>query len=113
MDIADIQAYIASQRALQPPDTYRVIADSLRISPALVWKIERGHEPTDPAIRARLNLHATVEVVPMGGNIRAGAQVLGSIYCNACGEPFVSNHPRRRKCFRCSPYRGIIQTTSE
>jgi len=55
--------------------------------------------------RPRLNLPADASVIVMYGEIKVGSQSLGNEVC-ACGQPFISNHPRRKKCFMCSPYRG-------
>lgn len=46
-----------------------------------------------------------VELVS-GSSLPTGLQVLGAERCCQCGAPFASNHPLRRRCFSCSPYRG-------
>ena len=44
-------------------------------------------------------------VIAVAGIIPNGSQALLANQCS-CGAWFISNHPRRRKCFVCSPYRG-------
>jgi hypothetical protein len=48
-------------------------------------------------------------VKAVDGSVVQGSQSLGSLICS-CGQPFISNHPRRRKCFICSKYRGKRRT---
>ncbi len=43
-------------------------------------------------------------VVAVVGVIPDGSQALLALQCE-CGAWYISNHPRRRKCFVCSPYR--------
>jgi hypothetical protein len=53
---------------------------------------------------ARLSLPPEATVVVMGGgDVPPGTQVLGACYCSDCNAGYVSNHPRRKKCFTCSP----------
>jgi hypothetical protein len=53
------------------------------------------------------SLHGTAVVIVVGsGNIPPGSQVLGAVCCS-CGASFVSNNPRRSKCYLCAP----VETT--
>lgn len=81
---------------------YRQIGSSYGVSGGLIWHIERGHNPTDPEIRATLGLSP-----PLGPE----TQHRGVFYCSeaTCSIPFIPNHPRRRKCFECSPFRGSVR----
>lgn len=46
-------------------------------------------------------------VVIVRGHIPEGTQVNGVVVrCPDCKELFVSNHPRRARCYLCSPFRG-------
>jgi hypothetical protein len=54
--------------------------------------------------RKRLGMPVPASVTPVSGEIPEGSQALRADLC-ACGRYFISNHPRRRKCFVCSPFR--------
>jgi len=77
------------------------------VSPATLWKIakEPGYEPKDELIREILGLDPESPVTFVDGQHKPRAQALDVTPCE-CGRYFVSNHPRRRRCFVCSPYRG-------
>jgi len=81
--------------------------DLEKISRSLVWKVANvpEYEPRDLDIRAALGLDQESSVRYVDGRPRPRAQALDVMVCG-CGRHFVSNHPRRRKCFVCSPYRG-------
>lgn len=67
----------------------------------------KGWEPTGAELRQKLGLPAIVPVIPVNGTvIPAGSQVHHADYCVKCSRPYISNHPLRRRCFVCSPYRG-------
>jgi hypothetical protein len=51
-----------------------------------------------------LPFQSTVIVIG-GGDIPDGAQVIRALQCH-CGQWFVPNHPLRRQCFICGPFRG-------
>lgn len=79
-----------------------------RVSRACVWKIanQAGYEPKDLAIREALDLDEESPVRYVDGRARPKAQALDVMACIDCSRYFVSNHPRRQRCFICSPYRG-------
>lgn len=56
-------------------------------------------------IRRKLNLPAYAQVIAIAEEIPEGTLVLKATLC-PCGQYFISNHPRRKKCFQCSPYRA-------
>lgn len=76
------------------------------ITHAVIQRLCEGHEPHDPKIRAVLGMPAKVATVYVigGGVIPPGAQVISANLCE-CGQPFISNHPARKRCFICSPYK--------
>jgi hypothetical protein len=74
------------------------------ISPGSLCSIVHGWEPKKPVIRARLGLPQPASVIVISGSVPAGSQVLSALQC-PCGRYFISNHPRRRRCFICSPFR--------
>lgn len=76
-----------------------------QISHATIQRIYNGHEPKHAGSRLVLGLPQTSLVNPISGEIPAGTQVLNAVQCS-CGQWFVTNHPRRSKCFLCSPYKG-------
>ena len=80
-----------------------------QVSVACVYRVARepGYEPRDLEIRSILGLDRDSPVVFVDGRTRPRAQAVGAQRCG-CGQWFVSNHPRRRKCFRCSPFRGKV-----
>jgi hypothetical protein len=46
----------------------------------------------------------SVVVIIGGGSVPPGSQVISAQVCE-CGQWFISNHPRRQKCFICSPFK--------
>jgi hypothetical protein len=89
--------------------SWRKTAAPLGINAAMARLIANGYEP-GRKIRKRLDLQPTamVVVVGNGADIPDGTQVIRATQCE-CGQWFISNHPRRRKCFICSPYRASGQ----
>lgn len=55
--------------------------------------------------RGRFGLAEMATITVMDGEVPAGSQSISARRCE-CGEWFISNHPRRRRCFMCSPWRG-------
>ena len=109
------ELYAAQKRlaALHGVDglSWRSIAqleDYQGVSPATLSAVARGRDPRrSPQVRERLGLppsDAFVEVLSVsGGGVAPGSSVFGpSRRCVGCGASFVSNHPRRRRCFACS-----------
>ena len=80
-----------------------------QVSVALIYRVAREpeYEPKAPEIRGILGLDQESPVVFVDGKSRPKAQAVGVQRCG-CGRWFVSNHPRRRKCFVCSPFRGRV-----
>lgn len=89
----------------QQEGTWRNVAKQYGLHPNMVRLIAYGHRPGNK-IRKKLNLPLKSEIESMDGNIPEGSLALGAIACRKCGQSFISNHPRRRKCFICSPYRS-------
>ena len=58
-----------------------------------------------PKWRGRLGLPEQAKVESINGSIPDGSVSLGALLCG-CGRWFISNHPRRKRCFVCGPYRG-------
>ncbi len=93
-------------------DSWQAVADRLGFkSKATPWRVaNQGWLPKDPASLQKLGLPALVGVqfVP-GSTIESGALIgEGSRSCE-CGVEFISNHPRRRRCFYCSPIRRSVK----
>lgn len=62
--------------------------------------------PKNAEARRRLGLSLpTSNVVVVFGSVPDGSQALTANKC-VCGQWYISNHPLRRNCFVCSPYRG-------
>jgi len=86
--------------------TYESVADKYEVSRALLWKIiNTDYEPKRFDIREKFGLPEESAVVSVNGRVPGGSITLGAHQCE-CGQYFISNHPRRQKCFICSPYRG-------
>ena len=56
--------------------------------------------------RPRLDLPPKSKVIVVLGEVPSGSQCIGADICILCGRYFISNHPRRKRCFVCSPYGG-------
>ena len=60
--------------------------------------------------RQRLGLPVVASVAPVMEPIPNGAQALFAVRCE-CGRWYISNHPRRKRCYLCSPYRAAKTLT--
>lgn len=101
--------YAVVMKLREAKKSFRYIAKEIfrdRITFGTVQRISQGNEPHDPKIRAAIGLPVpnAVVVIIGGGSIPPGCQVISASMCE-CGQPFISNHPARKKCFICSPYR--------
>jgi hypothetical protein len=67
--------------------------------------VAKGRDPKDTHTRALLGLPAIAHVVPVQGAVPDGTQVIGASMCIICSKWYVSNSPRRKKCYECSPCR--------
>jgi hypothetical protein len=77
------------------------------VSHAVIQRVAAGNEPKEPRIREALGLPTYQQVVTVdGGYIPPGTQVAGASNCVDCGQSYSPNHPRRKKCFTCSPIKG-------
>jgi len=110
--IYDIRNEIEQFRKETPVLSWERIGDfystpETKITGAHIWKIAKeNYEPHRPDIRAALGMPAMTTIIVMNGNaIPSGSQVLHAEFCK-CGQPYISNHPLRKRCFKCSPYRG-------
>ena len=52
--------------------------------------------------RSQLGLDVDTPITPIG-KVAPRSQALESLVCVVCARPFIPNHPRRRKCYLCSP----------
>jgi hypothetical protein len=71
-----------------------------------IQRASKGIFPRSATKRQIFELPDFARVLAIDNEIPDGSQVLKASHCIECNQPFVSNHPRRRKCFLCSPYRG-------
>jgi len=89
-------------------NSWRKAAAPYGINAATARLIASGYIP-GAKIRSRLGLAPTATVVVVtGGAVPHGAQVVSASLCS-CGQYYISNHPARKKCFMCSPYRKTIK----
>lgn len=66
-----------------------------------------GYVPPDHVL-AKWNIKTFVSVQIVGGQVVEGAELISVVgKCN-CGQAYISNHPKRKRCFTCSPYRGAM-----
>ncbi|MDI6770108.1 MAG: hypothetical protein QMD04_10605 [Anaerolineales bacterium] len=87
--------------------SWRRVGKIYGITAAMARLIAHGYSP-GRRVRSQLGLPQLSTVIKItGGEVPNGSQVIGASCC-ACGQWFISNHPRRRKCFICSPYRRNI-----
>jgi len=85
--------------------SWRKTGAQFGISGALAYRIvNRDYEPMTPAIRYKLGLPVSARVVSVGAAIPNDTLALSASRCE-CGRWFIPNHPRRKLCFICSPYR--------
>jgi hypothetical protein len=91
-------------RSYQTHKNWGDTAREFGISKGAAFRIGKGLEPGNK-VRKMLNLPIAATVVVIGsGKIPDGAQVIRADLCE-CGQWFVSNHPSRKRCFVCSPYK--------
>jgi hypothetical protein len=103
-DYSKIQAYqVCFLAKHQKGESWRKIAVKYGLHPNMARLIANGYEPGNK-IRKKLNLSLIAEVETLDENFPDGSQVLGALQCG-CGQWFVSNHPKRKKCFFCTPFR--------
>jgi transcriptional regulator with XRE-family HTH domain len=79
--------------------SYSKIASLYGVSPAWVWNVEHGTFPK----RADIRMAFGVRPLAITAEMFHGMEVCAHDDCN---ELFISNHPKRMYCFKCSPYRG-------
>jgi hypothetical protein len=88
--------------------TWREIAnlgDYKGIPAGTLCSVAHGAEPKH-AHRAQLGLPPISDVIYLYGYMPTGEAIsIGAILCG-CGQLFISNHPARKRCFICSPWRG-------
>ncbi len=98
--------HLSTELAEKHPGTsWRKIGAEYGISGAMARLIATGYDP-GKKIRQKLDLPQSATVIVILGNrVPDGTQVVNASQCS-CGQWFVPNHPRRLKCFMCSPYRG-------
>lgn len=87
--------------------SWRTVGAALGVSHGTAARIGSGWEPREAGLRRVLGLPAwRVRVEVVGGVVPEGSQVVGAVACGSCGRWYVSNHPKRRRCYACSPVRG-------
>ena len=101
-NIIEYQRYfLAKHETLK---SWRKVGEPYGLFPDTVRMIASGYDPGN-TVRERLRLPPKSSVVSVNGKVPGGSITLGAHQCE-CGQYFISNHPRRQKCFICSPYRG-------
>jgi hypothetical protein len=102
------EAFRKALREEKKYSTYDDLVDEYGVNRYYLWNII-NKDGYLPPLRICLILDIEIpqaKVVPMNGRqIPDGSQALMALRCD-CGQYFISNHPRRRKCYKCSPYRG-------
>lgn len=61
--------------------------------------------------KRHFGIPAQSNVVVVEGVVPAGSQAISAQQC-PCGQYFISNHPRRKRCFVCSPYRRRLRANT-
>ena len=85
-------------------NSWRKTAEPLDIFPSMARLIANGYNP-GKKIRKKLGLQEIATVVVIEGEAPNGTLAHSAQRCH-CGQWYISNHPRRHKCFICSPYKG-------
>lgn len=85
--------------------TWQEIAEIYDIPKATIHAFATGRRSLPIKHYAKFGIEYSGQVGSLDGDIPDGTVSLGAMRCQ-CGQWFISNHPRRRKCFVCSPYRG-------
>ena len=106
MVIEDIDRLKIHLRAEKSKMTYDFLAHKYDVNKFYLWHLlnDCGYVPP-PSVAKKLGIEIYASVIPLNGSIPSGSQSLGARFCINCKQPFISNHPRRRKCFSCSPCR--------
>lgn len=109
MDAISLTAQESLKIEISNCGSMRRVAKNHDVNPRYLWEfINRDKEPHNVEIRKKLGLSPLRigQVVFVGaGNIPDGCQVLDKYSVCACGQNYISNHPRRSKCFTCSEKR--------
>lgn len=84
--------------------SWREVGRKLGISKPQAYRIAHGdYIPRSPKLCRKLGLPVlSARVRPIDGAIPDGTQALGARSCVRCGASFISNHPRRKRCYACS-----------
>lgn len=110
MSISDFDTLLAALKDLRTlGHSYQRIGDAFGVNKTTIWKIiNERRPPVDHEIRRRLGLSPSSDVILLEGEHLNGATLLAHHIkiCPECGQPYIPNHPKRNKCFICSPYRG-------
>lgn len=88
----------------QSTHSWRKTGAQYNINGSMARMIANGYRP-GKRIRERMGLPPETTVVVISGAVPPGSQSIAAKQC-ACGRWFISNHPRRKRCFICSPYHG-------
>jgi hypothetical protein len=85
--------------------SYDCLAIKYQVNKFYLWHIIKtpGYIPPR-SVATKLDIELYASVIVIEGDVPNGAQVLRATRC-VCSQYFISNHPRRKKCFICSPYR--------
>lgn len=85
--------------------TYAKLEEIYDVNRYYLWKIIHDPDYVPPLkVLMRLGIEIVVNIVVVFGEVPAGAQAVNGRYCE-CGQPFIPNHPARKRCFLCSPYK--------
>ncbi len=102
MNIADFRANLLKEKAYK---SYAKLEDWYEVNRYYLWHMVKNENYVPPDhVLHKLGLPSCSIVVPMAGDVPRGTLVLYALQCE-CGAWYISNHPRRHKCFVCSPYR--------
>lgn len=86
-------------------ETYANLEKQYGVNRFYLWKIIHNPDYTPPVnVLRTLGIGVVSQVVVVFGEVPPGAQVIAAQICT-CGQWFVSNHPARKRCFICSPFR--------
>lgn len=110
--VIELGERLAKTIGKEPAWSYKTLDNMLhnrvRLTDEMLTAIERYGGVLDGQHLLITKAHLN-QVYTLNGNVEPGAFVFHKSKRCAnleCQLPFVPNHPRREKCFICSPYRG-------
>ena len=103
--LGDVRREFCSAYAAQ--HSWRKVGKIYHLQPSMARLIALTSYQPGRKVAAILGVEprTNVKLVVLTGAVPDGAQTISAIQCE-CGQWFIANTPRRKKCFKCNRYRG-------